>query len=177
MESIKTYKAILLAVAGVIVIAGSAYYLVGDKKQNQEVKVRVNTQLVTGQVERMAGGDNKVIYSMYIPEDATTTIGMDGALIRAYEGKNLYAAFYLSYEGERGYVPEEYINRIIAPQVHVLEDGATSTIGAYTWMDAESENSEWHVATVEDGQWLVIVENPKINHDRMKETLENLEIK
>lgn len=179
MERIKTYKAILLAVAAVIVVAGSSYYLVGDrfKKPVQEVKAKINTQLVTGQVTRMYEGENKAVYSFYLPEGATTTVGMDGALVRAYEGNDLYAAFYLSYEGGRGYVPEEYINRIIAPQVNALEVGATSTIGAYTWMAAESANTEWHVAQVGDGQWLLIVENPKSNHDRVVEALQDLEIK
>lgn len=179
MESIKTYKAVLLAVAGVIIVAGSAYYLVGGKfrKPVEQVRVRTNTQLVTGQMTRIYEGENKAVYSFYIPEEATTTVDMDGALVRANEGGDLYAAFYLSYEGGRGYVAEEYINRIIAPQVHVIESGATSTIGAYTWTEAKSANTEWHVAQVGDGQWLMVVESPKTNHDRVTETLEDLEVK
>lgn len=179
MEKIKTYKAILLAVAGVIVVAGSAYYFIGGRyeKPVQEVTTRINAQLVTGQVDREYEGENKAVYSFYIPEAATTTLGMDGALVRAFEGKDLYAAFYFSYEGGRGYVAEEYINRVIAPQVAVLTAGATSTIGAYTWTSAESANTEWHVAQVGDGQWLLVVENPKSNHDRVLDTLEELEVK
>ncbi|HEX8994114.1 MAG TPA: hypothetical protein VF803_02575, partial [Candidatus Paceibacterota bacterium] len=169
--------AILLAVAGIIIVAGSAYYLVGHKKVSQQSRIRTNTQLVTGDVVRAWKGENKVNYSIYIPKDATTTVGMNGALVRAYEGKNLYAAVYLSYEGERGYAPEEYINRIIAPQVHVLDEGATTTIGSYTWTTAESSGSEWHVAPVMDGTWLVVVESPKANHDRVVDTLDNLIIK
>ena len=180
MESIKTYKAILLAVAGIIIVAGGAFYFLEGarfRKPVQEARVRTNTQLVTGQVTRVFEGENKAIYSLYIPEEATTTTSMDGALVRINEGKNLYMAAYLSYEGGRGYVAEEYINRIIAPQVHALVAGATSTIGAYTWMAAESANSEWHVAQVGDGQWLLVVENPKANHDRVMDSLEDLEVK
>lgn len=178
MEYIKTYKAILLAVGGLIIVVGSAYYFYGGslKKPVEQVKVRTNTQLVTGQVTRMYEGENKAVYSFYLPEEATTTISMDGALIRADEGNSLYAAIYLSYEGGRGYVAEEYINRIIAPQVHVIESGATSTVGLYTWTKAESANTEWHVAQVGDGQWLMIVESPKKNHDRILEVLDEMRI-
>lgn len=178
MERIKTYKAILLAVAAITVVAGGAYYFVGNnKKPVQQVKTRVNTQLVTGQVSRMYEGENKAVYSFYIPAEATTTVSMDGALVRADEGKDLFGAFYLSYEGGRGYVAEEYINRVIAPQVRIIEVGATSTIGTYMWTTAASANTEWHVAQVGDGQWLMVVENPKVNHDRVVETLKELEVK
>jgi hypothetical protein len=179
MESIKTYKAILLAVAGIIVVVGSAYYFVGGrfKKPVEQVKARVNTQLVTGQVMRAFEGENKAVYSFYVPDAATTTTLSDGALVHVKENGALYMAAYLSYEGGRGYVAEEYINRVIAPQVSVIESGATSTIGSYTWTVAESANTEWHVAQVGDGQWLMVVENPKKNHDRVLETLDGLEVK
>lgn len=179
MEYMKTYKAILLAVGGLIIVVGSTYYFVGDKfrKPVQEVKAGLNTQLVSGQVTRMFKVENRAVYSFYIPESATTTVSMDDALVRVDDESGLYMAAYLSYEGGRGYVAEEYINRLIAPQVHVLTSGATSSIGAYTWMEAESANTEWHVAQVGDGEWLMVVENPKVNHDRVLETLEGMEVK
>lgn len=174
----KTYKAILLAVGGLIIVVGGAYYFAGGRLQKpvEQVKVRANTRAFTGQVTRIYEGENKAVYSFYIPEDATTTILMDEALIRVKEGNALYLAAYLSYEGGRGYVPEEYINRIIAPQVRALTVTGTSTIGSYTWMEAESEHTEWHVAQVGDGQWLMVVENPKANHDRILEVLDEMQV-
>lgn len=180
MESIKTYKAILLAVAGlVIVVGGSYYFLEGGrfKKPVEQVKIKENTVSFSGQVTRISEGENKAVYSFDIPAKATTTVSMDGALVRITEDGALYAAAYLSYEGARGYVAEEYINRVIAPQVHALTPMGTSTIGSYTWMLAESANTEWHVAQVGDGQWLMVVENPKVNHDRVMGILEGLQVK
>ena len=179
MERMKTYKVILLAVAGLVVVVGSTYYLIGGRFEEpvEQVKARVDSQLVTGQVVRSYEGENKAVYSFYIPEEATTTLSMDGALVRVENDNNLYAAIYFSYEGGRGYVAEEYINRVVAPQVRIVEVGATSTIGAYTWTTAASENTEWHVAQVGDGQWLMVVESPKSNHDRVLDMLDSLDVK
>lgn len=180
MESIKTYKAILLTVGGLIIIVGGAYYFTEGarfRKPVEQVTVREDMTSFTGQVTRIFEGENKAVYSFDIPKNATTAISMDGALVRVTEDGALYAAAYLSYEGGRGYMPEEYINRIIAPQVRALTPMATSTIGSYSWMLAESANTEWHVAQVGDGQWLMVVENSKINHDRAVETLKSLEVK
>lgn len=179
MESIKTYKAILLAVGGLIIIVGGAYYYMESgrfRKPVEQVTVREDMTPWSGQVTRIFEGENKAVYSFDIPKEATTSISMDGALVHITEGDALYAAVYLSYEGGRGYMPEEYINRIVAPQVRALTPMGTSTIGSYSWMLAESANTEWHVAQVGDGQWLMVVENAKVNHDRVIEMLESLEV-
>lgn len=180
MEYMKTYKVILLAVAGLVIVVGGAYYFTEGarfKKPVEQVKTRENMKLFSGQVTRIFEGENKAVYSFDIPENATTTTLMDEALVRVTEDGALYAAVYLSYEGGRGYMPEEYINRIVAPQVRALTPMGTSTIGAYSWMLAESANTEWHVAQVGDGQWLMVVENPKINHDRVIGMMEGLQVK
>lgn len=173
----KTYTSLLLVVAGLVVVVLGGYIYMKKRAPVTEMKASAfQMKTISGQVTRSFEGENTLTYSFDIPENATSAIGMSDALVRITENGALYAAVYMSYEGGRGYVPEEYINRIIAPQVHVLTAGGTSTVGLYTWTEAESANSEWHVAQVNEGKWLVVVENPKSNHDRVLESLGTMRI-
>lgn len=171
----KTYKAILLAVAGlVIVVTGGYLYMKGNKPVVKEAITKGSVRSLEGQVTRMFEGENKVVYGFDVPDGATSTVSMDGALIKVTTGSALYMATYFSYEGGRGYSSEDYIKSIIAPHVSVLNMVGTTTIGSRVWTVAESVNTEWHVGQVGDGQWLMVVESPKVNHDKIVDTLEGL---
>lgn len=174
MESIKTYKAVLLAVFGLVIVVGGAYYFMSGKPEAKESVVRSNMQTIEGQVVRMFEGENKIVYSFDVPDTATSSVGMEGALVKVMNDDVPHASMYFSYEGGRGYVSEDYIKRVIAPRVPVLTITGTTTVGSRVWTVAESPNSEWHVAQVGDGQWLLIVENKKALHDTMLETLASL---
>lgn len=175
MESIKTYKVILLAVAVLVIVVAGGYFAMKKHPGTQkEAITKSHMKSYEGQVTRMYEGENKVVYSFDIPEEATATISMDGALIKVMTGSALYSAVYFSYEGGRGYSAEDYIKSIIVPHVNVLNIVGTTTIGTRVWTVAESVNTEWHVGQVGDGQWLMVVESPKVNHESILDTLSNL---
>lgn len=132
---------------------------------------------VVGQVVRVYEGDNVLEYGFDIPETATTSIDMDGALIRVVDQGALLASVYMSYEGARGYTALDYINTIIAPHVSVIDPTGTSTIGMHEWQIAESAGSEWHIAAVNGGKWLIIVENKKSVKDVVEQILESINVK
>lgn len=175
MEKIKTYKALLIAVVVLCVVGtGSYFYSKGGAPAEKEAVKSEPKNLITGQVMREFEGENKIIYKMAIPETATSTTGMDGALVKITDEGSSFISMYFSYEGGRGYVAPDYINNVIAPRVPGVKIVGTSTIGLYTWTVAESEMSEWHVAQVGDGQWLLVVENKKSLHDGAVESLDTL---
>ncbi|MEZ0209011.1 MAG: hypothetical protein ACAH17_02440 [Candidatus Paceibacterota bacterium] len=171
----KTYKAILLAVVGlVIVVTGGYIYMKKHTTTPKEAITKSTMKSLEGQVTRMFEGENKVVYDFEVPEDATSTVSMDGALVKVTTGGALYMATYFSYEGGRGYSAEDYIRNTVAPHVNVLTITGTTTIGSRVWTVAESANTEWHVGQVGDGQWLMVVESPKANHEDIVGTLAGL---
>ncbi len=174
MESIKTYKAILLAVLGLVFVVGGAYLFMGSKPIAKEPVVKTHSQTLEGQVTRIYEGENKLVYSMDIPDTATSAVSMDDALVKITDNGALYAAIYMSYEGGRGYSSLDYVNNVIVPHVSNLIVTGTTTIGTTIWTVAQSANSEWHVGQVGDGQWLMVVESRKALHDQIVEMLDGL---
>jgi hypothetical protein len=177
MESIKTYKAILLSVLGLVIVVTGSYFYMKHRGTTKEAVVAHHGHTLTGQVTRMYEGENKLVYGMDIPETAVSEVSMDDALVTIKDNGALYAAVYMTYEGGRGYSAQDYINNVVAPQVHALTVTGTTTIGGMLWTKAESTNSEWHVGQVGDGQWLMVVESKKANHDSIVEMLTSLTTK
>lgn len=177
MERIKTYKALLLSVLGLVIVVGGAYWYMKDKPAPKEAVVKSSTRTIEGEVVRQFEGENKIVYNLDIPEQASTTLGMDGALVKVLTGATPYVSMYFSYEGGRGYMPTDYIKNVIAPHVNSVAIVGTTTIGSYTWTVAQSAASEWHVAQVGNGSWLLIVENKRALHDQVADTLDSLTTK
>ena len=172
----KTYVSILLIVVGLFAVVFGGYVYM--KKQRAESALQMEgsipMKLFTGTAVRVYEGDNKLAYSFNIPATATTTVEMDGSFIKVTDATSSYTTIYISYEGGRGFGPLDYLDGIIVPLVSVINPVGTTTIGSYEWLVAESVGSEWHIASVANGAWLVIVENKKTVHDLMQKTLESL---
>ncbi len=81
-------------------------------------------------------------------------------------------AMYLSYEGDRGYLPADYITNKITPKVPGIIQMGQKMVGEYEWTVVESANSEWHVASIENGKWLLVVENTKAVNEQAMSILE-----
>lgn len=146
----------------------------GHDVDSSDTTSMVKMDSFTGQVVRSFEGENKLDYSVDLPETASATEEMEGALIHVTHEDAPYLSMYMSFEGARGYTALEYIDNVITPKVPVIELTSTSTIGGYEWQGAESSASEWHVASVAGGKWLVVVENKKSVHDLVVKTLESL---
>jgi hypothetical protein len=177
VEGIKTYKAILLSVLGLVIVVTGSYFYMKHERASKEAVVANHMHALTGQVTRIYEGENKLVYSMNIPETATSMLSMDDALVTINDNGGLYAAVYMTYEGGRGYSAVDYINNVVAPKVHALTVTGTTTVGPVLWTTAESANSEWHVGQVGDGQWLMVVESKKALHDSVMEMIESLTTK
>jgi hypothetical protein len=177
MESIKTYKAILLSVLGlVIVVVGSFVYIRHHKNAGVEAVVKKQVTTISGQLVRVYEGENKLVYSMDIPQTATSELSMDDALVTIKNDGALFAAVYMTYEGGRGFSSADYLNNVTAKSVPLTITG-TTTLGGVLWTTAEGGNSEWHVGQVGDGQWLMVVESKKALHDEVAQMLETLTTK
>ncbi len=173
----KTYKAILLAVLGLVIVVAGAYFYMKDKPVAQAPITTSTMKTLEGQVVRVFEGENKLVYSLDIPETATSTLDMNDALVKITDNGAAYISMYMSYEGGRGYSSLDYINNVIAPRVSTLSIVGTTTIAGGVWTVAQSANSEWHVGQVGDGQWLMVVESARANHDQVVETLDSLTTK
>lgn len=170
----KRYIAVLV---GIVVLSGvvfGGYKFIKSRTETLPVQAEtvVRMRTFTGGVMREFEGQNVLNYSFEIPESATTTIEMEGALIKILDA-NPYVTMYISYEGLRGYGPVDYMDAVISPHVSVINLGDIEKLGAYEWQTAETEASEWRIAPVDNGKWLVIVENKKLRHEEANKTLES----
>jgi hypothetical protein len=174
----KKYANISIGVVVLLVVLYGGQLLMKERPEAgiSNVEAAVGMMSISGQVTRVFEGENVINYMLDIPETATTSVSMDGALIRITDTANPLVSIYFSYEGGRGYRPMDYINNTIAPHVPVITPTSTSTIGAYEWQKAESDISEWHLASVLDGNWLIVVENKKTAHEAVERTLESLKV-
>lgn len=166
---------VLVAViyGGSVIIKKSGRHL----SQVKDLQSSIAMKSFAGQVTRVYEGDNILDYAFSIPETSTTSIDMDGALIKVIDGDAPLSTIYMSYEGGRGYSPLDYLSYVVAPHVSVINAVGTSTIGNYDWYVAESEGSEWHIASVASSSWLVVVENKKSAHDTVRKLIEAFSVK
>ncbi|MBP6948505.1 MAG: hypothetical protein KBC41_02345 [Candidatus Pacebacteria bacterium] len=166
-----------LVVVFVVLYAGNSFMGNDDTPKTlsvKDVEEVVGMKSFNGEVVRVFEGENILEYGFDIPETATTTVEMDGALIKVEDAGNPLITVYMSYEGGRGYTAIDYISNIIANHVPVIDVEETKTIGLLEWQTATSEGSEWYITSVLDGKWLIVVENKKTVHDTAEKILESV---
>ena len=165
------------------VVALCAVLYLGSNKMESEEEILTNNEATStemmsksfqGSVTR---GENTLEYGFDLPETAATSMSMDNALITITDSDAPVLAMYVSFEGTRGYSPADYITKNIMPKVNGVTERESVTLGAYDWKTAESANSEWHVASTEDGKWLLVVENKKSDNEKAMEILKSLSTK
>ena len=167
------------------IIALCAVLFVGNyemKKRNavdadEPTTQHVGKQTFNGKVMRKFEGENTLEYTFEYPDTATTTVEKDGALIKVSDAGSPVLAMYVSYEGGRGYSPADYITNLIVPSVKVITEVSTTTIGTHEWSVVESQWSIWHVAKVNNGNWLLVVENRKTENGNTLPILESMTTK
>lgn len=119
-----------------------------------------------GSITKVFEGDNTLDYGFNLPETATATVSMNGALVKVTDTDMPVLAMYVSFEGGRGYSPADYITNTIIPKVSAATIVGTTTIGENEWTIVESKNSVWHVTKVGNGNWLLVVENTKAHSEK-----------
>lgn len=170
----KRYVPIIIGIVALcaVLYVGTTQMSKDDELANKEQQVPHTT--ITGKVTRVFEGENTLDYSFDIGEIATTTVGKDGALVTVTENGDTVTAVYFSYEGGRGYTPNDYITNVIVPNVKAVNETGTTTIGGYDWTTVESEWSVWHIAPSTNGQWLMVVENKKVYNDKAEMLLSSI---
>lgn len=144
-----------------------------DSLAEEETSSEVTSKSFQGSFTKIFEGENTLEYGFDLPATATATVSMDGALISMTDTEMPVLAVYVSYEGARGYTPSDYITNNIMSKVAGVTIGETVTLGKYDWVVAESANSVWHVASVENGKWLLVAENKKVASDTASTILES----
>jgi hypothetical protein len=173
----KTYIAILVGVVVLVAVVFVGYKFTSKSSlADAQSQAMMRTAKVTGEVKRMFEGEHVINYSFNVPELASTTVDMDGALVKIVTEKGANANVYFSYEGGRGFSPADYLTEKVAPHVPVINDAGMSTVGNYEWTMAESAGSEWFVAPTMDKQWLIVVEAKKTVHDETLELLKSMNV-
>lgn len=142
----------------------------GDEATSSEV----TSKSFHGSFTKMFEGENTLHYGFDLPQTATATVSMDGALVSITETEIPVLAMYMSYEGARGFTPNDYITNNIMPKVTGVTIGETVKLGKYDWAVAESANSIWHIASVENGKWLLVAENKKTASENASLVLESV---
>lgn len=160
----KTFIPIIIGL--VVIIAG--WNLFGPKSTEKEIEVTASSTVETtsmvmfnGEVASLVDPTQVVEYSFAIPEEATTELLSNNALVRVTNNSAPYASLYFSYNVGRNYTALDYINKVISPKVKVVNPLGEAMIGNTMWYKANSDHSEWHVAAINDGKWIVVVESPK----------------
>lgn len=164
-------------VIGVVALC-AVFYGLTNKTKSDRLPEGEEQQMVapsfTGSVTRNFEGDVTLNYGFNLPEGATTTVEKDGALVSVADATSSLVAMYFSFEGGRGYSAADYITNTIVPQVKAITHTGTTTLGGRVWDTVESEWSVWHVAQSDNGQWLIVVENKKVDNDKVYPIIESI---
>jgi hypothetical protein len=166
-------------VIGVVALCAVLYVANGQMKERRalsdEEQQMTTTTTFTNKVVRNFEGENVLEYGFTLPEGATTTVGTDGALVKVTDASSTpLVAMYFSFEGGRGYSPEDYITNNIIPKVASVTITGTTTVGMHEWVTAESALSVWHVAKSDNGQWLIVTENRKDVAEKANAVIESI---
>lgn len=174
----KRYVPIIIGIVALCAVLYVGNAIMDNRAGNvEEEEMEVSTTSYNGTVVRMFEGENTLEYSFDLPEGATTTVERDGALIKIKNENGPLAEMYISYEGGRGYTPADYIRSVIVPNVAKAIGSGTTTLGLYDWNVVGTDRSEWHVASAKDGNWLIVIENRKVDSDVVKSFIESISVK
>ncbi len=162
------------------VVALCAVLYLGSSKMSGDTDVaideatssEVTSKSFQGSFTKVSGGEFTLQYGFDLPETATATVTMNGALVKVSDSDMPVLAMYVSYEGDRGYTPADYITKNIMTKVAGVTMQEAKMVGKFDWSVAESANSVWHVASVEGGKWLLVVENKKADTEKAAVILE-----
>jgi hypothetical protein len=170
-NSVVTWVVIL----AVILVAVGAFFLSrGDSKDemsgnNQDVSGMTE---INGAIAQLFEGQNMLSYKFYVPAGLSSVKGDDSqTLVVKSEDNSQKALAYFSYEGGRGWSPEEYFDTVISPKVPVEKATSSAHLGSYDWYHVETGTMEWNIAKIKNGEWLLVIESKKADGEVVKNIL------
>ncbi len=127
--------------------------------------------ILKGKVTAQFEGEHILNYQFKLAGSATTTLSKENRLVTVKSASTTAPIyFYFTYEGGRGYTPDQYIKDVTAKYATIIKR-ETMIHGANSWSVARSENSSWHVGSF--GNWLVVVENANVDKAVATEYIES----
>jgi hypothetical protein len=164
----------IVALCAVLYLGSNRMDSHDDSLAQEEMASLVTNKSFQGSFTKLANGEQTLKYGFDLADTATATVSMNGALVKVTDSEMPVLAMYVSYEGERGYAPADYITKNIMTKVSGVTLSEAKTVGKYDWSVAESAVSVWHVASVADGKWLLVVESKKSDSEKAAPVLESL---
>jgi hypothetical protein len=167
----------VLVIIGFIFMDGSSSKNVHNGKEGDQPLV-VEGVKATSFIGSFKTGvkDEVVSYAFDMPVSASSSVEDAGAYIVSTIAANPFTKIYFSDEREKAETPVDYLNTVIAPQVKGFALGTVVKIGDTSWQTAESVSMEWHVAPILSGNWLVMVESYKKDHDEVVKLLTSMNV-
>lgn len=183
MEKIKENGVLIGVATFVLVIIGFIFMDGSSSKSVKTDKEGENSTVVEAAKSASFIGsfktgvkDEMVSYSFEMPSGASSTVEDAGAYIVTTVSGKPFTKIYFSDEREKAETPAAYLKAIIAPQVKGFALGSAVKIGDSSWQTASSASMEWYVAPVLSGNWLVMVESYKKDHDEVMKLLASMNV-
>jgi hypothetical protein len=183
----KMYASLVLyAILGLALgyaVAKGVLYLVNRPKTGDSSIVIENqmagTKKFTGNINSVFEGDNKAEVSFSYNDTLTVEQGVDAKAKYFYikNATGTVATIYASFEGGRGYSENDYLLEIIKKAVPSVSAPQPMVHGSTTWAYASTAGTEWNTAPFKTGNWVMVVENKKVNTDMVKSILDTMEVK
>ncbi len=183
MEKIKENGVLIGVAAFVIVIIG---FIMMDGSSSKSAKNGNEAESpVVAEVAKPAsfigsfktGAKDEVIsYSFDVPASASSTVEDAGAYIVTTVSGNPFTKIYFSDEREKAETAANYLKAVIAPQVKGFALSGAVKIGDMSWQTAQSASMEWYAAPVVSGNWIVMVESYKKDHDEVMKLLTSMSV-
>lgn len=179
--SLALYAVLGLAL-GYAIAKGVLYVMNKPKVVESKIENKISDEKLStfqGYVSANFEGENKLEISFDHDSSFTVTQGKESRsrYFTITSASTTIATIYISYEGGRGYTATDYINNTLKKFIANLEVNPRSASSSSRLYSANSLNSEWSILPSEDGAWLAIVENTKVNSDNVKVILETLVLK
>lgn len=169
----------VLVIIGFIFMDGSSSKSAKTEKEGEDLVV-VDADKPASFIGSFKTGvkDEVVSYSFNMPTSASSTVEDAGAYIVTTISGKPFTKIYFSDETEKEKVvtPAAYLKAIIAPQVKGFVVGDVVKSGDISWQTATSASMEWHVALVLSGNWIVMVESYKKDHDEVMKLLASMAV-
>jgi hypothetical protein len=166
---------------GILVIALGLFFFT---REDSSVETKESSNVPAGMVEvagataQLFEGQNILSYRFAVPESTTFTKEADGktVVISDVNDGAQKALVYLSYEGARGYKAEDYFNNIIASKISATMATSTVHVGSYDWYHVETGTMMWDIASLKNGEWLMMIESKKTDAEMIKAIQESVAV-
>lgn len=137
----------------------------------------VRMRLYEGVTSSEFEGKNLLSYSFRIPENAAVVTALQGKVLAVTQNNKVLGRVSFSYEGGRGYAPEEYIKEIILKDVSEKVPTFIQTIGERSFVSFKYDGDLYLVTKVDGGEWLATFQGTEKDEEDLRQIASTFNIK